>query len=94
MGAFGGGDRATVARRLVVLGGGGFLYILVGGFAIAGQPGVGAGTVVVAASLLLLFSLGLAARGSFQGDAFVAGAVVLSPSSSGSSRSSRSRASC
>src|SRR3989454_1436439 len=77
VGAFGGGDRATVARRLVVLGGGGFLYILVGGFAIAGQPGVGAGTVVVAASLLLLFSLGVAARGSFQGDAFVAGAVVL-----------------
>src|SRR3989475_4509223 len=77
VGAFGGGDRATVARRLVVLGGGGFLYILVGGVAIAGPPGGGAGTVVVAASLLLLFSLGLAARGSFQGDAFVAGAVVL-----------------
>src|SRR4030095_13798631 len=58
-------------------GGVGFLYLVVQGFVIGGQPGMGIGAAVVAASLLMLFSLGLAARGFFRGDAFVAGAVVV-----------------
>jgi iron(III) transport system permease protein len=56
--------------------GAGFVFSVAQGFAI-GQPAVGAGAVVTVAGLLLLFSTGLAARGFFRGDAFVAGAVVL-----------------
>jgi len=38
---------------------------------------MGLGAAVVATSLVMLFALGLAARGFFKGDAFVAGAVVV-----------------
>jgi len=69
--------RATLGRRLLVLGGAGFVYIVVQGFAIDRQPGMGLGAALVSTSLLMLFSLGLAARGLFKGDAFVAGAVVV-----------------
>ena len=41
----------------------------------ARQFGMGAGALVVFASLLLLLTAGLAARGRFHGDGFVAGAV-------------------
>src|SRR5205807_1371507 len=69
--------RATLGRRLLVLGGAGFVSIVVQGFAIDRQPGMGLGAALVSTSLLMLFSLGLAARGLFKGDAFVAGAVVV-----------------
>ena len=41
------------------------------------QLGMGGGALVVLACFLFLFSTGLAARGYFRSDAFVAGAVVL-----------------
>jgi iron(III) transport system permease protein len=41
------------------------------------QLGMGGGALVVLASFLFLFSTGLAARGYFRSDVFVAGAVVL-----------------
>jgi len=41
------------------------------------QLGLGGGALVVLASFLFLFSTGLAARGYFRSDVFVAGAVVL-----------------
>ena len=69
--------RATLGLRLMVLGGGGFIYVVAQGFAVGGQPGMGPGAAVVATSLAMLFALGLAARGFFKGDVFVAGAVVV-----------------
>jgi iron(III) transport system permease protein len=69
--------RATLGLRLMVLGGGGFIYMVAQGFAVGGQPGMGPGAAVVATSLVMLFSLGLAARGFFKGDVFVAGAIVV-----------------
>src|SRR5207302_9530166 len=59
------------------LGGAGFVYIVVQGFAIDRQPGMGLGAALVSTSLLMLCSLGLAALGFFKGDAFVAGAVMV-----------------
>ena len=41
-----------------------------------GQYGMGFGATLVATALAMLFSLGLAERGFFKGDAFVAGSVV------------------
>jgi len=41
------------------------------------QSGMGMGAVAVCSSFLFLLSTGLAARGAFRGDGFVAGAVVL-----------------
>jgi iron(III) transport system permease protein len=68
---------ATLGLRLMVLGAGGFIYIAVQGFALGGQPALGLGAAVVATSFVMLFSLGLAARGFFRSDAFVAAAVVV-----------------
>lgn len=42
----------------------------------AGQPGMGWGAVLALASLVVLFAFGLARRGLFKGDLFVAAAVV------------------
>ncbi len=70
-------DRTILGRRLLVLGGAGFVYIVVQGFAIDRQPGMGLGAALVSTSLLMLCSLGLAALGFFKGDAFVAGAVMV-----------------
>ncbi len=42
----------------------------------AGQYGMGAGAAVVVTTFAALFALGLAGRGRFKGDAFVAGGVV------------------
>ena len=69
--------RATLGFRLMVLGGGGVLYIAAQGLLVGGQPGLGLGAAVVATSLVMLFAIGLAARGAFKGDVFVAGAVVV-----------------
>lgn len=41
-----------------------------------GQPGMGTGAAMALASFAMLFSLGLARRGAFKGDGFVAGSVV------------------
>src|SRR5439155_25402929 len=71
-----GGPRALLGGGLMMFAGAGFLFAVAQGFAID-QPAMGAGAVLTVAGLLLLFSTGLAARGSFRGDAFVAGAVVL-----------------
>jgi len=71
------GDRAALGLRLMVLGGAGFIYIVAQAFAIERQPAMGLGAAVVSTSLLMLFSLGVAARGFFKGDAFVAGAVAV-----------------
>ena len=68
--------RSVLGLRLMVLGGGGFIYIAAQGWALGGQHGMGLGAAVVATSLLMLFAIGLAARGFFKGDVFVAGAVV------------------
>jgi iron(III) transport system permease protein len=69
--------RPALGLWLAALGGGGFIYIVAQGFAVAGQPGLGLGAAVVTTSLVMLFSLGLAARGFFKSDRFVAGAVVV-----------------
>src|SRR6266481_4862044 len=69
--------RPVLGLRLAALGGGGFIYVAAQGFAVAGQPPLGLGAAVVTTSFVMLFSLGLAARGFFKGDRFVAGAVVV-----------------
>jgi iron(III) transport system permease protein len=51
--------------------------IVLAGFRIrAGQAGMGAGALVVLGSLLMLAAVGLARRGAFRSDVFVAGAAV------------------
>ncbi len=42
----------------------------------AGQPGMGLGAALALAAFAMLFALGLAGRGAFRGDAFVATSVV------------------
>jgi iron(III) transport system permease protein len=69
--------RTELGRRLMIAAAAGFVALAVQGFAIGGQPGMGLGAAVVATSLVMLFALGLAARGFFKGDRFVAGAVVV-----------------
>jgi len=86
--------RATLGFRLMVLGGGGFVYIAAQGFLLGGQAGLGLGAAVAATSLLMLFAVGLAARGAFKGDVFVAARSSWSRSSSGSSRSIQLSGSC
>ena len=74
------GWRATTRRRqgallsagaLVVLGG-----VLGGGFAIAGQPGIGLGGALTLLASLLLLGAGTARLGWVRGDAFTASAIV------------------
>lgn len=76
------------ARGLLAVGGAGFAYTFAQGFAIAGnggtwlgtvfaaQGGMGLGACLVLASFAMLVAIGLAARGYFKGDLFVAGAVL------------------
>ncbi|MEP7207138.1 MAG: iron ABC transporter permease [Casimicrobiaceae bacterium] len=82
------------ATGLLVLGGAGFVYFFVQGFAVGatgwwfdtlgrafgplavGQYGMGLGALLVVTALGMLVALGLAGRGYFKGDAFVAGSVV------------------
>src|SRR5213593_2276802 len=64
---------------LFTVGAGGTAWIAVQGFAVGGQPGIGVGGLVVFAALLMLFCVGMAAKGAFNGDRFVSagiGAVV------------------
>jgi iron(III) transport system permease protein len=74
------GWRATTRRRqgvlfsaggLLVLGG-----VLGGGFAIAGQPGIGLGGALTLLASLLLLGAGTARLGWVRGDAFTASAIV------------------
>src|SRR2546427_9348597 len=50
-------------------------WIAVQGFAVGGQPGIGVGGLVVFAALLMLFCVGMAATGAFNGDRFVSGGI-------------------
>src|SRR5438128_11573088 len=63
------------AAVLLAAAGGGIAWVAWQGFAIGGQPGVGVGGVVVTTALLMLLCLGLAAKGSLNGDRFVTGAL-------------------
>ena len=71
------GAGSTRARPtlLLAVGAGGMAWIAVQGFAVGGQPGIGVGGLVVFAALLMLFCVGLAAKGAFNGDRFVSGGI-------------------
>jgi iron(III) transport system permease protein len=86
--------RSGRSRWLIVVGAGGFGYLLAQGFAIGaqgptaaaiaawlpqratGQPGFGAGAALTACAFAMMFAVGLAERGAFRGDAFVACSAV------------------
>jgi iron(III) transport system permease protein len=70
--------RRTHGLGLLVIGGLGLVYFFVQGFAIPPprQYGMGLGASLVGSALAVIFAQGLADRGYFKGDAFVAGAVV------------------
>jgi iron(III) transport system permease protein len=63
------------ANGLCALGALGFAYTLGQGFVVA-QPGMGLGAALCLAAFAALLAFGIAARGAFKGDAFVAGCVV------------------
>ena len=63
--------RRSSAGALVVLVG-----VLCGGFAVAGQPGIGLGGALTLLASLLLVGAGAARLGWVRGDAFTAGAIV------------------
>src|SRR2546427_712831 len=63
------------AALLLTVGAGGTAWIAVQGFAVGGQPGIGLGGLVVFAALLMLFCVGLAATGAFNGDRFISGGI-------------------
>src|SRR4030095_7156113 len=60
---------------LLAAGAGGAVWIAIQGFAVGGQPGIALGALIVAAAFVMLFCLGLAARGAFNGDRFVSGGI-------------------
>src|SRR5499426_1645118 len=59
------GTPGARSALLLVAGAGGIAWIALQGFAVAGQPGVGIGGLVVVAALLMIFCIGIAARGAF-----------------------------
>src|SRR4029453_12946891 len=69
--------RSPSARSSVLLaaGAGGMAWIALQGFAVGDQAGIGIGGLVVAAALLMIFCVGLAAKGAFNGDRFVSGGI-------------------
>ena len=69
--------RGTGARSsvLVAAGASGMAWIALQGFAVGDQPGIGIGGLIVAAALLMIFCVGLAAKGAFNGDRFVSGGI-------------------
>jgi iron(III) transport system permease protein len=79
------GERREASTVLLLAGGAGLLLMLLQGFLFrhpnitpAGwptQPGMGYGALVTASGFLILFCLGLAARGVCRGDAFVVSAI-------------------
>jgi iron(III) transport system permease protein len=92
--------RRSRANGLVVAGVAGFVYTFAQGFVVR-QDGMGVGAALVLAAFAAIFALGLAGRGAFKGDGFVAGSVVgiallvalftFFPSSRSCSRRSRGR---
>ena len=78
-------ERGVASKVLVLIGASGFALLLLQGFLFrhpnitpAGwptQPGMGYGALVTATGFLILFCLGLAARGVCRGDAFVVSAI-------------------
>ena len=73
--------RATLSRGLMALGVVGIVCLLGQGFAVSGQPGLGLGAACIAVVFALWFAIGLAARGYFRGDVFIAASLVLVASS-------------
>src|SRR6266849_5521343 len=71
------GVRVAGARPALLLTvvAGGTALIAGQGFAVSGQPGIGVGGLVVFAALLMLFCVGMAATGAFNGDRFVSGGM-------------------
>jgi len=69
------GSAGRRSAPLLTVGAGGLAWIAVQGFAVGGQPGIGVGGLVVATALLMLFCVGLAAKGAFNGDRFVSGGI-------------------
>jgi iron(III) transport system permease protein len=67
-----GGARSTL---LLAAGAGGTAWIAIQGFTVGGQPGIGIGGFGVAAALLMIFCMGMAATGAFNGDRFVSGGM-------------------
>lgn len=67
-------------NSLILAGALGLAWLFGQGFAIAtgpdGQPGMGVGACAVGGTFAALLALGLATRGAFRGDLFVAGSVV------------------
>src|SRR5262245_41964882 len=80
-------SRKSAGMVLILAGGSGLALLLAQGFLFrhpsitpAGwptQPGMGYGALLVATGFLMLFCLGVAARGVCRGDAFVVGAIGL-----------------
>jgi len=70
-----GRGRSWRGNALVALGGSGLASLLGQGFLID-QPGMGAGAALVAAAFAYVLATGLAERGYFKGDTFVAASVV------------------
>ncbi|MFX8453501.1 hypothetical protein ABTL48_21125, partial [Acinetobacter baumannii] len=64
-------------RWLVAAGGAGLGWLLVQGFVMDGQPGLGWGALVYALAATMLAAYGLARRGWCKGDAFTVGAIAL-----------------
>jgi iron(III) transport system permease protein len=75
LGALGVRSQGVRAAVLLVAGGGGISWVVLQGFAVGGQPGMGIGALVVVTALLMLFCIGLASKGFFNGDRFVAGGI-------------------
>src|SRR2546426_8903884 len=73
--AGGGGGAGARPALLLTVGAGGTAWIAVQGFAVGGQPSIGVGGLVVFSALLMLFCVGLAAKGAFNGDRFVSGGI-------------------
>ena len=71
--------RRTHGFGLLLIGGVGLVYFFAQGFAIPPprQYGMGLGASLVGSAFAVMFAQGLADRGYFKGDAFVAGGVVV-----------------
>jgi iron(III) transport system permease protein len=66
---------AARSALLLTVGTSGLAWVAIQGFAVGSQPGIGVGGFVVVTALLMLFCVGLAARGAFNGDRFVSGGI-------------------
>jgi iron(III) transport system permease protein len=69
-------SRRTRGVWLIAAGALGLTYFFGQGFVVAAQPGMGLGASFVGSTFAIMLALGLADRGYFRGDAFVACSVV------------------